>query len=169
MTDYLTAESGVRRLHARYADAVFRKDYESFADCFAEDAEWHVGGSSMRGRAEAVAFLKSKMELFHWVIMTFRTPILEVGDGVASGRTYVTENNAFKDGRPGNSVATYYERFVLQEHGIWRRRYAFFQLHFMGSADAVGTFFEQPNFGPPPAMPPADAKTVVGIKPRSGA
>ena len=163
MTDLMAAEAGIRRFHARYADAVFRRDYATFADCFTEDAEWRVGGSILRGRAEIVDFLKDKMELFHWVHMTFRTPIVEVGDGTASSRTYVTEQNAFKDGRPGNSVATYFERFVEQD-GVWRRSWAFFQLHYMGSADLTGTYFAQPDFGPPPAMPPPDAETVTSIR-----
>ena len=81
----------------------------------------------------------------------------------ASSRTYVTEQNAFKDGRPGHSVATYFERFVEQD-GVWRRAFAFFQLHYMGSADLTGTFFQQPDFGPPPAMPPADAQTVTSLR-----
>jgi hypothetical protein len=164
MLELRDAEDGIRRFHARYADAVFRRDYDTFADCFTTPTDWRVGGSILRTPSEAVEFLKDKMDLFHWVMMTFRTPIVEVtGTGTASSRTYVTEQNAFKDGRPGNSVATYYERFVLA-NGIWRRAYAFFQLHYMGSADGAGMHFQQPSYGPPPAMPPADEKTVTSIK-----
>jgi hypothetical protein len=163
-TSLEAAEAGVRRFHARYADAVFRRDYETFADCFTKDCDWRVGAAILRSPAEAVEFLKGKMELFHWVLMTFRPPIVEVtGEGRASSRTYVTEQNAFKDGRPGNSVATYFERFVEQD-GVWRRAYAFFQLHYMGSADGGGTHFTHPDFGPPPAMPPADALSVTSIR-----
>jgi hypothetical protein len=163
--DALTAaENGIRRFHARYADAVFRRDYETFADCFAEDCEWRVGAAILRGRAEPVEFLKGKMELFHWVLMTFRQPIVAVGpDGTASSRTYVTEQNAFKDGRPGNSVATYFERF-REENGMWRRSWAFFQLHYMGSADNGGQYFQHPDYGPPPAMPPLDVESVTSIR-----
>jgi hypothetical protein len=156
MTDNLLAEAGIRHLHARYADAVFRKDYTTFADCFTEDAEWRLGSYVLRGPQEAAAFLQDRLANSHWVLMTFRTPILKVGQGTATGRTYVTEQNAYKNAPPGHTVATYYERFV-EQNGIWRRAWAFFQLHYMGKEDLSGDFFAPTNYGPPPAMPPADA------------
>src|ERR1700756_1908090 len=100
MTDFVAAGGGIRQLHARYIDAVFRKDYPAFGDCFTEDAEWRIAGMVLRGRPEITGLLERLMDTFHRVLMTFRTPILEVGDGVATGRTYVTEQNAFKTGRP---------------------------------------------------------------------
>lgn len=157
MTDFLTAEAGIRQLHARYGDAVWRKDYAAFADCFTEDAEWRIAGQVHRGRREIVGFLERAMSNFHGVIMTFRTPIIELsGDGAANARTYVTENNGFKDGRPGSTIGTYYERLVERD-GVWRRAWALYQLHYMGPADLTGAFFAQPDYGPPPAMPPLDA------------
>jgi hypothetical protein len=156
MTDYLVAEAGIRLLHARYADAVFRKDYVTFADCFTEDAEWRLGGYLLRGRREAAAFLADRIADSHWVLMTFRTPILDVQNGSATGRTYVTEVNAYKDTPPSHTVATYYERFV-EQGGVWRRSWAFFQLHYIGKEDLSGSFPAQIDYGPPPAMPPGDA------------
>jgi ketosteroid isomerase-like protein len=156
MTDYLSAEAGIRQLHARYADAVFRKDFSSFADCFTEDAEWRLGAYVLRGRQEAVTFLQERIANSHWVLMTFRSPILDVGQGMATGRTYVTELNAYKNAPPSHTVATYYERFA-EQNGVWRRAWAFFQLHYMGKEDMSGEFFAQKDYGPPPAMPPADA------------
>lgn len=32
LTDFIAAESGIRQLQARYADAVWCKDYEAFGD-----------------------------------------------------------------------------------------------------------------------------------------
>jgi ketosteroid isomerase-like protein len=156
MTDYLSAEAGIRRLHARYADAVFRKDFATFADCFTEDAEWRLGGYVLRGRQAAVDFLQERIAESHWVLMTFRNPILDIGHGTATGRTYVTEINAYKNAPPGHTVATYYERFA-EQNGVWRRAWALFHLHYMGKEDFSGTFFAPPDYGPPPAMPPVDA------------
>jgi len=151
--EYLQTESGVRLAQARYADAVFRKDYAGFGDCLTGDSEWRVGGRVLRGRSECVAFLEDRMAGLRWVLMTFRTPILEISGQMASGRTYVTEQSALLDGGGRNSVATYFERFVRQE-GIWRRSWALFQLHYLGPAELGGNFFVQPDYGPPPAMPP---------------
>jgi hypothetical protein len=159
MTDYLKTETGIRQLHARYADAVFRKDYTSFGDCFTENAEWHVGGYTLRGREDIITFLKERISQSHWVLLTFRTPLLEISDGTATGRTYVTEQNAYKNAPPTTNVATYYERFVEQD-GVWRRAWAFFQLHYTGPADLTGQFFPSQDYGPPPAMPGFDARTV---------
>ena len=156
MSDFLAAEAGIRQLHARYGDAVWRKDYAAFADCFTEDAEWRIAGKVNRGRAEIVGFLEQAMSNFHRVIMTFRTPIIALGEGAADVRTYVTEQNGFKSGRPGSTIGTYYERLV-EQGGVWRRAWALYQLHYMGPADLTGDFFEQPDYGPPPAMPPRDA------------
>jgi hypothetical protein len=156
MSDYLRAETGIRRLHARYADAVFRKDYVSFADCFTEDAQWRLGSYVLRGRDEAVAFLADKIANSRFVLIDFGTPILDVGHGVATGRTPVTEQNVFKDAPASHRVATYYERFV-EQHGVWRRAYALFQMHYMGKEDYSGSFFTSPDYGPPPAMPPLEA------------
>jgi hypothetical protein len=155
MVDELRAEAGIRRLHARYADAVFRKDYMAFGDCFTEAAQWRVGGHVLQGRGACVDFLQDRMARLRWVFMDFRTPLLEIGDGVASGRSYVTEQSAFADGTQSSSLATYFERFV-EDQGVWRRAWALFQIHYIGPADLTGRFLTQPDYGPPPAMPPDD-------------
>jgi ketosteroid isomerase-like protein len=157
MTDegqrYLAAEAGIRRLYARYADAVFRKDFYAFADCFTEDAVWEIAGLSLRGRREITDFLQDRTSDSRFVLLTFRSPILEVGNGTATGRTYVTEINARKSAPPMHTIATYFERFV-EQNGVWRRSWALFQLHYMGAEDLSGSFYPQPDFGAPPAMPP---------------
>ena len=158
MTDFLVVEAAIRQLHARYADAVWRKDLDAFGDCFADDAEWRIGGRILRGRAQIVENLKRLLPNFHRILMTFRTPIVEVGNGTATSRTYVTENNIFIDGRPGCSIGIYYERFVDQGNR-WRFSWRLFQTHYLGPADMTGPLFENPDFGPPPNMPPLDAPT----------
>jgi hypothetical protein len=158
MTEFVVAESAIRQLHARYVDAVYRKDYAAFGDCFALDAEWRIAGRVLRGRPQIVATIEQLMVNFHRVLMTFRTPLLEVRDGAVSGRTYVTEQNAFKNGRPGSSIGIYYERFV-EQGDRWRFQWRLFQLHYLGPPDMSGPFFEQADYGPPPAMPPLDAPT----------
>jgi hypothetical protein len=156
MTEYLLAEAGIRRLHARYADAVFRKDFACFADCFTQDCEWRLAGFILRGRQEAVGFLQERIANSRFVLMTFRNPIIECTGKTATGRTYVTEINVYNDAPPAHTVATYHERFAAQ-NGVWRRAYADFQLHYMGREDFTGHFFPHPDYGPHPAMPPVDA------------
>jgi ketosteroid isomerase-like protein len=158
MTELMVAEFTVRQLHARYLDSVWRKDYEAFGDCFAVDAEWRIGGRILRGRADIVANLKRLMPNFQRVLMTFRTPIVHIENDAVASRTYVTEQNAFLDGRPGNSIGIYFERFVKEGDQL-RFKWRLFQLHYLGKMDITTRLFENPEFGPPPGMPPLDAPT----------
>jgi ketosteroid isomerase-like protein len=171
MSDFLVAEAGIRQLHQRYVDAVFRKDAEAFGNCFAADAEWRVGGRVLRGRDEIVAMMKGVFPQFRRILMTFRNPILEVGDGVASGRTYVTEQSLFADGRPFAPIGIYFEHFV-DEGDAWRFKWRLFQTHYVGPPDLSGTWFDVPDYGAPPAMPPLDEVTYdrsgVGAKAGGG-
>ena len=158
MDKFTRVETAIRQLHARYADSVWRRDYEAFGDCFTEDAEWRISGMILRGREEIVWNLKRLMPRFRRILMTFRTPILDVGEGVASGKTFVTEQSALLDGRPGTTIGIYYERFVDQGDR-WRCSWRLFQLHYMGPEDLSGPFFDNPDFGTPPDMPDLDAPT----------
>jgi ketosteroid isomerase-like protein len=158
MTDFVVAEAGIRQLHSRYVDAVWRKDWDAFADCFAEDAEWRISGRVLRGRAEITAHIRHAMAALKHTLLTLRTPILEVGDGVATGRTYMSEQSLTVEGKPFAPIGIYYERFV--DHGDrWRFSWRLFQTRYIGPPDMSGTFFEAEDFGPPPAMPPLDAVT----------
>jgi ketosteroid isomerase-like protein len=157
MIETLIAEAGVRELHARYTDAVWRKDWDAYADCWTADAEWRIGGHVFKTRAGILEGFKGFMDKYSHVLITLRPPILQVDGETAAGRSYATELNKRHDGGYVSSIATYYERF-RREGDRWRRSWAFFQLHYLGPADLSGTFLEQPDYGPPPAMPPPDAE-----------
>lgn len=156
MTTLPEAEAGIRQLHARYADAAWRHDYNSFAECFAPDGVWRISGLDLQGRdaiRQAISGILSRMER---VLITFRTPILEVGDGLASGRTYIDERCKWKDGSANISIGLYYERF-REIDGRWYFDWRLFQLLYRGPADLSGEYYHDlPDWGPPPAMPPLD-------------
>jgi ketosteroid isomerase-like protein len=158
MSDFFVAESGIRQLHARCVDAVWRKDAKAFADCFTEDGEWHIARLQFRGRAAVEKAFAEFLGQFDRALMTFRTPCLEVKGGTAAGRTYVTEQSRYTNGRSVNSIGIYYERFV-EQGGSWRFSWRHFQLHYVGPPDLSGQFFENPEYGPPPGMPALDAPT----------
>lgn len=50
MDELLQTELAIRQLYARYVDAVWRKDVESFGICFATNAEWRLSGVVVQGR-----------------------------------------------------------------------------------------------------------------------
>jgi uncharacterized protein (TIGR02246 family) len=160
MTDFVEAECRIRQLHAKYADSVWRQDFETFGECFAEDCEWRIGGAILKGRQKIVEYNRELFTTkFKKLFITLRTPVLEVGDGVASGRTYFSAQNLMADGSGFAPLGVYYERFRLEADGQWRFAWRLFQTLYSGPADLSGTFHDQPEFGPPPGMPPLDVET----------
>jgi len=160
MTDLLIAESAIRQLHARYIDAVWRKDPESFADLFAENAEWKIAGMHMRGREQIRSEFAKFMRHVERVFMIFGTPIVRVGERGASSRTYVTENNKFADRRTASTIGIYYERFV-NEGDRWRFQWRHWNLHYIGPPDFSASLYQVKEYGPPPGMPGPDDPTTV--------
>lgn len=156
MSDFAAAEAGIRQLHERYTDAVWRQDFDAFAGCFAEDGEWRISGMVLQGRAQIKETIAAILGRFNRVLISFRTPILDVGQGVASGRTYVDERCAWKNGDTNISMGIYYEHFVEQD-GRWLFQWRLFQMLYRGDPDLTGTFYDFPDYGAPPAMPPRDA------------
>ena len=158
MTDFAAAEAGIRQLHAHYTDAVWRQDAEAFANCFTEDGEWRISGMMLKGRPQIAETIARILDNMTRVLITFRTPLLEVGDSVASGRTYIDERCAWKNGNTNISIGRYYERFA-QVDSQWLFQWRLFELHYRGPPDMTGAFFDHPDLGPHPAMPPLDATT----------
>jgi ketosteroid isomerase-like protein len=154
--DHLLAEFAVRQLHVKYADAVWRKDLVAFGNCFTEDCEWRIGGMIVRGRDEMVRTFDGIAANFNRILLTFRTPIVESSGGSASARTYVNEMTARKDGGPGTALGLYFDR-VVDQGDQWRFKWRLWQTLYRGNADLSGTFFDNVDFGAPPAMPPLDA------------
>lgn len=157
--DRLAAEIGVRRLHALCADAVWRKDRASFVACFVEDAVWKVAGADQQGHAAIGAGFEQFLDLNERVLMQFGSPILEIGKGEASGRTYATELVKGRDGRGMCSIGIYYERFVEQDDE-WRFTWRHFDFCYFGPADLSAPLFDFVDRGPPPALPAAREPTA---------
>lgn len=156
MSRFVEAEAGIRQLHAHYTDAVWRKDAIAFGECFAKDAEWRISGMIFRGRDDITESIRRILSNANRILMTFRTPIVELTESGASARTYVTEQCTWTHGRdPNISIGRYYEDFV-EEGGRWLFAWRVFELHYSGPEDMTGTFHEHPDYGPPPAMPPRD-------------
>lgn len=155
----LAADLGVRQLQSRYIDAVWRRDWDAFGDCFTADALWRIAGRVVEGRPACVAFLREFMPLFDRVRMTMQSPVLEVGDGWANGRTDVLEHNILADRTRHITIGVYYDRFV-EQGDRWRFASHFYQLYYIGPPDMSGDFHDVVDFGPPPAMPGPDEPTI---------
>lgn len=157
--DRLAAEIGIRRLHALCADAVWRKDRASFVACFVAHGIWKVAGADLQGQAAIGAGFDQFLDLNERVLMQFASPILEIGRGEASGRTYATELVKDREGRGMCSIGIYYERFVERD-GEWRFAWRHFDFCYFGPADLSAPLFAFVDRGPPPALPGAQEPTA---------
>ena len=156
MSDLAAVSAGVKQLHARYTDAVWRKDAEAFAACFTEQAEWRISGLAMTGRAEIAATIGRIFDRMHRVLFTYGDPVLSLVDGKWCARVMVNERVAWADGSTNVSIGRYYERLV-EDGGEWRFGWRLFELHYRGPPDLTGEWFDHPDYGAPPRMPPLDA------------
>lgn len=156
MTDFADAYAGIMNLHARYIDAVWRKDHDTIAGLFTADGEWRIAGEVIKGRAAILAFSTRSQATSRALLVTLRPPALEVGDGAASGRTYFTAQNFLTDGSLFTPAGIYYERFIKMDDG-WKFKWRHFQTLYAGTPDGSGQLLDFPDYGPPPALPPGDA------------
>jgi hypothetical protein len=153
--DLVTADAGIRQMHARYANAVWRKDFATFAEFWTEDAEFRIAGLVHKGRDNIAAFLGRAMADVDWVRMDFESPILDIQpDGTVLSRTQTWEENVLMKG-----MGIYWERLVL-DGGLWRRRWAMFELQYIERTGQKGERLKQPDWGPPPGFPPVDAVPI---------
>lgn len=160
MTDFVVADCGIRQLHARFVDAVWRQDAETFAACFATDGEWKIAGLSMRGRDEIAEGCRNLLGRCHRIQLISSQPILEVGDGTAIGRLQMTELTRKNDGTSALTLGTYHDTYVDQD-GAWRFQRRHWSMAYHGPTDLSGTYVDQPDYGAFPAMPAPDEPTFV--------
>ena len=160
MTDFVAVDCGIRQLHARFIDAVFRKDAEAFAQCFAENAEWKIAGMHIRGRSEICPLFGKLMAICARVQIIMGTPVLNIEQNSVAGRVNVTEFAKMTDGSSALTLGVYYDRYV-EEGGCWRFQWRHFSLHYRGPTDLSAALVESPDYGPPPGMPAADEPTLT--------
>ncbi len=160
MTDFLVADCGIRQLHARFIDAVFRKDADAFAACFAENAEWKIAGLHIRSRSEIGPFFGKLMAICARVQIIMGTPILNIEPDSVVGRVNVTELAKMSDGSSALTLGVYHDRYV-EEGGRWRFQWRHFSLYYRGPIDLSADLVPSPDYGPPPNMPGADEPTLT--------
>jgi hypothetical protein len=93
-------------------------------------------------------------------LMTFRSPIVELVDGVVTARTYVTEQNKFASGQSADTMGVYYERFT-EEDGALRFLYRHWNMAYIGPPTLTAKFYDVREYGPSPGFPGPDDPTTV--------
>lgn len=155
---FLLAESGIRQLYGRYADAAWRQDIAAFRDCFAEDAVWKIAGNKLQGREAIGDFFGASLTPSERVMLWSGNSVIELGADAVTGRTQVTELIKRRDGSSLRTLAIYYDRFVEQD-GIWRFQWHHFDMAYLGPTDLSAAYLALGEYGAPPAMPRDDDPT----------
>jgi uncharacterized protein (TIGR02246 family) len=163
MTDILRADYAIRQLHGRCVDATWRKDADAFAGCFAENGEWKIAGMHLRGRTEIRDTFAKLLGACEKVQLILGIPVLEFGEGTATGRVQCTEFAKMMDGSSAMTIGIYYDRYV-EEKGAWRFKWRHWGLHYRGPADLSAAFVGSPDYGPPPGLPGPDEPTFTRRK-----
>lgn len=162
MSDYLMAECGIRMLHARFVDAVFRKDEEDFGKCWAEDATWKIAGLQMETRA-VIAPTFAKLLAACAKVQIITSPALldiDAANGTATGRIHCTELAKMGDGSSAMTLGVYYDRYV-QVDDDWLFQFRHWGLHYRGPIDLSADIVESADFGSFPGMPGIDEPTLT--------
>lgn len=160
MTDLVAADCGIRQLHGRFMDAVWRQDSASFGDCFAEDGVWKIAGMHMQGRTaigEASARLLGRCEKIQLITLP---AMIGLEDGGATGRVHMIEFAKMLDGSSAMTFGIYYDRYVEQD-GQWRYAWRHWSMQYRGPADLSAAFVDSPDYGAFPGAPGPDAPTYV--------
>jgi len=160
MTDFMVADCGIRQLHARFTDAVWRQDAASFADCFARYGVWKIAGMVITGRDEIGDACVRLLGRCERIQLVSGQPILEVGEGVAIGRLQMTEFARKHDGSSAITFGTYYDRYV-EGDGAWRFQWRHWSMAYHGPVDMSGTYIVPPDYGAFPGMPAVNEATYV--------
>ncbi len=107
----------IRALNERYADAVNRRDAQSWGALWAEDALWDLMGTQVSGRAAIVGLWTQAMAGFSFVGFFSQLGALSVSGDTAQGRVWTHEVLEGPDGE--RRPLGHYEDHYVRREGQW--------------------------------------------------
>lgn len=158
--DMIAADYGIRQLHARFADAVWRQDGAEFAACWTKAGDWKIAGMHFEGREAiegASAQLLGRCTRIHLIATQ---PILEAEGDRVLGRLGMTEFAWMPDGTQFITFGQYHDVYA-EEDGRWRFASRFWSFKYRGPMDLSAPLIPTPDYGPFPARPGPDEETYV--------
>jgi len=146
MNQDLRAESAIRQLVARYADAVNTRNKDTWASTWAEAATWALPGMEQQGRANIVSMWQGAMAGFPFVFhMMHSAPSISVDGDSATARWYLSE--FIQDAQQNNSMNLgAYDDQMSCIDGQWLFTRREFNILYTGPADLSGTLIPYPHF-----------------------
>ncbi len=110
----LEAESAIRKLNARYCDAIIRRDPIDWGALWHEDAKWYLLGNWIEGRDSIVAAWEEALSGLPVVYQRMSGEIIEVDGDSAACRVYVDEQVVDAEGTALNFVGVYNDKCVYR-------------------------------------------------------
>lgn len=110
----------VRERIEAYNDAVFRKDADDWAECWAEDAVWEVAGQRAEGRAAIRDLWLKLMAHYDAAGMYVAHGSVAIEGDQAQSRSYMLELLKQADGVERIVSGRYDDRLRRDADGAWR-------------------------------------------------
>jgi ketosteroid isomerase-like protein len=132
------ADRAIRDLVARYCHAIAERDDKAWADTWAEDGEWVVLGSAVRGRDAILAHYQRLVSGVRWVVQFAHDGLLEIDGATARGRWQIVEHMQGLKGGGGTNIARYRDAYVRGADGRWRFARRELTATYLGPADLSG-------------------------------
>lgn len=133
----------IQRLIHRYADAVVNRNGVQWASCWADDANWDLGGGRMvEGKEAIVSLWYSAMKGMASVVQLVHNGEVYADPSDpdrASGRWYIDERYRRADGVAGTLLAHYDDEYVRVD-GTWLFARRFLEAHYNGAPDLSDPF-----------------------------
>lgn len=115
----------IRTLNESYANAVFCRDADAWAETWADNAEWTLLGTQVKGKANIVAMWQQAMAGFPFAAFFVQIGSLSVNGDRAEGVVYTQEVLELPNGTLIQTLGRYRDEYLRTSDG-WR----FYSRHF---------------------------------------
>jgi hypothetical protein len=135
MTEYekinLADELAIRRLQARYSDAVNRRDALAMENTWMKESVWVFLGNPIEGREKIMSVWNHAMDGFPQILQLYFLAGLKIENDSASGRWYIQEMVINRKGKSLQFLGVYNDTYVKTETG-WQFKMRRFDLIHQG-------------------------------------
>ncbi len=142
--NHIDDELALRRLSARYIDAVNRRDGEDWIRCWSEDGRWSLLGNSVSGRGDILGFWQQLMAGFDFVLMLPGSSLFDINGERAEGHCYLQEHSRDSNGQAASIIGRYRDVYRRTD-GQWLFEQRDYTLLYSGPADLSGHYHGAAN------------------------
>jgi ketosteroid isomerase-like protein len=137
-------EQQLRKLMARYVDAVNRADGDAWKETWAEDGRWALAGQEVCGRENIIAFWHQMMQQFEFAIMMPSSGGFDIQGEQASGHWYIQEYTRDREGNAAGLLSRYRDSYSKID-GQWFYQSRAYDVMYYGPGDLSGSYTALPQ------------------------